>query len=264
MGAVCYDPAQTEPCVSLPEKIGVISDLHANFEAMKVALNWLHANGVDHVICLGDIIGYNANPVEVTYLTWNRCAFALKGNHERYVLGEEAKGVKEEKLEVIHWTREQLTPQYLDWLKTLPDYHLYDGTFLLAHGSPRDPDEYIFKKEAIKASLDHMAECYAGIRVCFFGHSHLPMLLARGQVEAKFHDDQPRTIQLDRNQTYLINPGSIGQPRDGITKTSFGVMDTKRWTFTWVRLDYDYEQTGVRIRDAGLDATLATRLTRGK
>lgn len=248
--------------MALPERIGVISDLHANFEALKVATNWLHQYGVDHIICLGDIIGYNANPIEVTYLTWNRCAFSLKGNHERYVLGEEAKGVKEEKLEVIHWTREQLPGQYIEWLKTLPDYHLHEGSILLAHGSPRDPDEYIFKKETIQLCLEHMDAVYPGIKLCFFGHSHLPMMLAKGKVEARF--PETRTIELDRATTYLINPGSIGQPRDGVAKTSFGVLDTKRWRFTWVRLDYDFEQTGVRIRDAGLDASLATRLTRGK
>lgn len=248
--------------MALPDKIGVFSDLHANFEAMKVALNWMAQHGVGHIICLGDIIGYNANPVEVTYLTYSRVNFSLKGNHERYVLGEEARGVKEEKLEVIAWTRDQLSARYLDWLRTLPDYHLYEGTFLLAHGSPRDPDEYIFKKDAVKGSLQHMAEVYPGIRICFFGHSHLPMLISRGQIESRFNET--RTIPLDPGATYLINPGSIGQPRDGVAKTSFGVMDTKRWRFTWVRLDYDYQQTGVRIRDVGLDASLATRLTRGK
>jgi predicted phosphodiesterase len=248
--------------VPLPEKIAFISDLHANFEALKVVVNWCHEHQIDAIICLGDIIGYNANPVEVTYLTHNRVHFSLKGNHERYVLGEEARGVKEEKLEVITWTRDQLPHQYLDWLRTLPDYHLYEGTFLLAHGSPRDPDEYIFKKDAVQGSLQHMKDYYPGIRLCFFGHSHLPMLISRSQVESKFNET--RTIPLDPGNTYLINPGSVGQPRDGTPKTSFGVMDTKRWRFTWVRLDYDYQQTGARIRDMGLDASLATRLTRGK
>lgn len=248
--------------MSLPERIGVISDLHANFEALKVTVNWLAEHGIDHIVCLGDIIGYNANPLEVTYLTWNRCRFSLKGNHERYVLGDEAKGVKEEKLEVIHWTREQLSEQYIAWLRTLPDYHLYEGTILLTHGSPRDPDEYIFKKEIMQGSLDHMDEVYPGVRLCFFGHSHLPMLVTRGQVESRFNET--RTINLEPEKTYLINPGSVGQPRDGTPKAAFGVLDVKRWRFTWVRLDYDHEATGRRIREAGLDATLATRLGRGK
>ena len=248
--------------MALPDKIGVISDLHSNFEAMKVVVNWCQQYGIDHIVCLGDIIGYNANPAEVTYLTWQRCTFSLKGNHERYVLGEEAKGVKEEKLEVIEWTRGQLSKQYMEWLRSLPDYHLYEDTFLLAHGSPRDPDEYIFKNDVVKGSLRHMEEYYPGIRVCFFGHSHLPMLIARGKIEARF--PETRTIALERDTTYLINPGSVGQPRDGVAKTSFGVMDLKNWRFTWVRLDYEHEVTAARIKDAGLDATLATRLSRGK
>lgn len=248
--------------MGMPDKIGVITDLHANFEALKVTFNWLHKQGVDHVICLGDIIGYNANPVEVTYLAWNRLAFSLKGNHERYVLGEPAKGVAEEKLEVIHWTRDQLNDQYLGWLEALPDYHLYEGTFLLAHGSPRDKDEYIYKKDVVKGSLLHMENYYKGVPICFFGHSHLPMLISRGRLETRF--SETRTVELDRNQTYLINPGSVGQPRDGVPKAAFGVLDTSKWAFTWVRLDYDFETTGQRIRDVGLDAGMATRLVRGK
>lgn len=248
--------------MSLPAMLAIITDLHANFEAMKVVVNWLHQHQIDHIVCLGDIVGYNANPVEVTYLTHQRARFCLRGNHERYVLGEEAKGVKDEKLDVIHWTREQLPGNYIEWLRSLPDYHLYEGTFLLAHGSPRDPDEYIYKKDVVKGSLRHMEQYYPGIPVCFFGHSHLPMLISRERLETRF--PETRTVDLDRNATYLINPGSVGQPRDGVPKAAFGVMDLKRWRFTWVRLPYDFETTGERIRDAGLDAQMATRLSRGK
>src|SRR5262245_28858089 len=88
--ALWYSPPRV---AALPEKLAVISDLHANFEALKVVVNWCAQHQIDHIICLGDIIGYNANPVEVTYLTHSRVRFSLKGNHERYVLGEEARGV---------------------------------------------------------------------------------------------------------------------------------------------------------------------------
>jgi predicted phosphodiesterase len=248
--------------VGLPDKLGVITDLHSNFEAMKVTMNWFQRHGVEQVVCLGDIIGYNANPVEVTYLTHKRVSFSLKGNHERYVLGQEAKGVREEKLEVIDWTRDQLSSAYQEWLASLPNYHLYEGKVLLVHGSPRDPDEYVYKSETFKSSLAHMAERYAGIRLCFFGHTHLPMLISKSKVETRFAET--RTIPLDRNTTYLINPGSVGQPRDGVPKVAFGVMDFQAYAFTWVRLDYDHETTANRIRDIGLDAGLATRLARGK
>lgn len=248
--------------MALPTRLGVISDLHSNFEALKVTLRWLEKHGVKEIVCLGDIVGYNANPLEVTYLTHKSVAFSLKGNHERYVLGAKAKGVREEKLEVIDWTRDKLSPRYREWLASLPDYHLYEGKVLLVHGSPRDPDEYVYKQEAFATSLKHMEEHYPGIRLCFFGHSHLPMCISRNRVDSRM--GETRTLQLDRDTTYLINPGSVGQPRDGVAKAGFGVMDFKRYTFTWVRLDYDYETTGERIRDAGLDAGLATRLTRGK
>lgn len=248
--------------MGLPRKLGVISDLHANFEALKVTLKWLGDHDVKDVVCLGDIVGYNANPVEVTYLAWDRLTFSLKGNHERYVLGEEARGVKDEKLEVIRWTRDQLSSDYLRWLGALPDSHLLDAAVLLTHGSPRDPDEYVFKTSTSEECLRYLGDKYPGVRICFMGHTHLPMLIGPQGIEARFGES--KTVELDRNGTYMINPGSVGQPRDGIPKVSFGVLDTKRWSFTWVRLPYDHETTAGRIRDAGLDASMASRLARGK
>ena len=244
------------------DRIGIIADLHSNLEAMKVALGYFHKEGIDHVICLGDIVGYNANPVEVTYLTHSRCRMSIKGNHDRYVLGFKPKGVRKEKLRVIDWTREQMTPEYLSWLKSLEDETVYEDTFLLAHGSPRDPDEYILTNEVIKGSFKAMNEDYAELPICFFGHSHFPMVIGNGKVESKFQET--RTVRLDREKTYLINPGSLGQPRDKCPKTSFGIFDRKRWEMTVVRLDYDYEATGRAIIAAGLDRGLADRLTRGR
>ena len=248
--------------MALPDKVGIITDLHSNFEAMKVVLEWFQKERIDHIVCLGDIVGYNANPSEVTYLTYKRCAFSLKGNHERYVIGMEAKGVKEEKLEVIRWTQDQLPKQYVEWLGRLPDQQLYEDTMLLVHGSPRDPDEYLLNNEAISKSFKHLKENYPGVPFCFFGHSHLPMVIGNNKVESSFQET--RTIALARDKTYMINPGSLGQPRDRCPKTAFGVMDFKRWEFTCVRLDYDHESTAQRIKDAGLDPSLASRLSRGR
>lgn len=244
------------------ERYGIITDLHSNLEAMKVVLKWFHKEGIDHIICLGDIVGYNANPIEVTYLAHSRCRTAIKGNHDRYVLGFKPKGVRAEKLKVIDWTRDQLTPQYIRWLGTLPDHKVYEGTFYLAHGSPRDPDEYIVNNDAIKGSFKTLRDDYAGIPICFFGHSHIPMVIGAGKVEHDFKET--RTVKLDREKTYLINPGSLGQPRDKQPKTSFGVFDARKWEMTIVRLDYDFEATGAAILAAGLDSGLANRLKRGR
>ena len=120
----------------------------------------------------------------------------------------------------------------------------------------------VYRKDVVEGSLVHMEQYFPGIPICFFGHSHLPMLISRDRLETRF--DDTRTIELERNVSYLINPGSVGQPRDGVPRTAFGVLDLKRWRFTWIRLDYDFHATGERIRDAGLDATMATRLVHGK
>ena len=248
--------------MGLPEKIAILTDLHANFEALKVILDWLKKENVGTIIGLGDIVGYNASPAEVCYLAWQRFDFTLKGNHERYVLGMEAKGVKEEKLEVIRWTQDQLPKEYITWLGTLPDYHLYEDVILLVHGSPRDPDEYLLNNDSISKGFKHLKDNYPGVPLCFFGHSHFPMVIGNNKVDSNF--SETRTIQLLREKTYMINPGSVGQPRDRCPKTSFGVMDFKKWEFTCVRLDYDHETTATRIREAGLDPSLATRLSRGR
>jgi len=248
--------------MGLPDRVAIISDLHSNFEALKAVFDWIGKEKIDHVVCLGDIIGYNANPSEVTYLTYKRTNFSLKGNHERYVLGMEAKGVKEEKLEVIRWTQEQLSKQYIDWLAKLPDQHLYEERMLLVHGSPRDPDEYLLNNDSISKGFKHLKDNYPGVPLCFFGHSHFPMIIGNNKVESSFHET--KTVSLVRDKTYMINPGSVGQPRDRCAKTSFGVMDLKKWEFTIVRLDYDHEATSQKIKDAGLDPSLALRLARGR
>lgn len=245
-----------------PDRIGIITDLHSNLEAMKVVLKFFQKEGVDHIICLGDIVGYNANPIEVTYLAHSRCRQVIKGNHDRYVLGFKPKGVRKEKLRVIDWTRDQMTPQYLKWLGSLEDSAVYNDAYLLAHGSPRDPDEYILSNETIKGSFKKMSEEYPSLPLCFFGHSHFPMIIGDGKVDSKFHET--RTVKLKRDKTYLINPGSLGQPRDKCAKTSFGIFDTGRWEMTIVRLKYDYEKTGETIINAGLDRGLAYRLARGR
>lgn len=242
--------------------IGIITDLHSNLEAMKVALKYFQKEGIETILCLGDIVGYNANPVEVTYLAHSRCRVCIKGNHDRYVLGFKPKGVRKEKLDVIDWTRDQLTPQYLKWIGSLDDAKTYQDTFLMAHGSPRDPDEYILSNESIKANFKTMNEEFPSLPICFFGHSHFPMIIGDGKVESKFHET--RTVSLNRNKTYLINPGSLGQPRDKCPKTSFGIFNTDKWEMTIVRQEYDFEKTGEMILAAGLDRGLAFRLTKGR
>jgi predicted phosphodiesterase len=247
---------------ALPDKVAIISDLHANIEAMKEVTAWIRKEGIEHIVCLGDLVGNNASPAEVTYLVYNRVAFSLKGNHERYVLGMEAKGVKEEKLEVIRWTQDQLPETYIEWLRRLPDQHVYEERMLLVHGSPSDPDEYMLSNETISKNFKFLKENYPGIQLCFFGHSHFPMVIGNNKVESAFHET--KTLALVRDKTYMINPGSVGQPRDKCPKTSFGVMDFAKWEFTVVRLDYDHASTAQRIRDAGLDPSLASRLSRGR
>ncbi len=244
-------------------RFAIISDLHANLEAMQAVYRVIDNEGIDEIVCLGDIVGYNADPKALVNLTRERCKAAIRGNHDRYVLGETATDVKETKAEVIDWTRSQLPPTDLEWLRSLEDAMVWEGDFILSHGSPRDMDEYILSSDVIQGNLRHMRDTYIGVDVAFFGHSHFPMVIGGGKVEQKFHGDST-TVELDRNKTYLINPGSVGQPRDRSPKAAFGIFDRDAWTMTIRRVPYDIKSAQKKIRDAQIDVSHAIRLQHGK
>lgn len=245
------------------DRFAVISDLHANLEAMRAVFDVIDAEGIDDVICLGDIVGYNADPKTVLDLARDRCQALIRGNHDRYVFGESSADIKETTRNVVDWTREQLGADAVAWLGGLEDSQVHDGAFLLAHGSPRDRDEYILSSDAISGNLRHMGNTYVGIDVAFFGHSHFPMVIGAGKVQQKLHAERTE-IQLERAKTYLINPGSVGQPRDRCPNASFGIFDRSKWTFTLVRVPYDVEAAQQKILAAGFDRSLAVRLQHGK
>lgn len=243
-------------------RYGILTDIHANLEALTTALETLEAEKVDQIVCLGDIIGYNASPGECLKLIQERATVSLKGNHERYLVGEVPQGVRQATLDVINWTRSALTEEQIGWVRELPDQAIHDDLLLLVHGSPRDKDEYLLTPEAIKASILKLGTDYVGIPLCLFGHSHIPMVVGGGKVDTDFKDT--RKVDLDRQKTYLVNVGSVGQPRDNCPKCAFGIFDTDEWSVTVFRKDYDLVRAQQRILEAGLDRRLAIRLGHGK
>lgn len=243
-------------------RYGIIADIHANLEALTKCFAFLDEQKVDQVLCLGDVIGYNADPSECIRLVRERCAAVIQGNHERMVLGASLYGVRKETLEATEWTRNKLTPDELKYIESLADEARVGDKILLVHGSPRDKDEYILSTDAIRENVQTLKARYADVKVCFFGHSHYPMVIGAPEVHTRFHET--RKLDLDQSRLYLINPGSVGQPRDGCPLSSFAIFDDQAWSVTIYRQAYDIASTQKKIIDAGIDRKLALRLDVGK
>ena len=244
-------------------RFGIIGDVHANLAALTVALKVLEEQSVDQIISLGDVVGYNADPVECLKIIREREIPSVKGNHERYVLGEKEQVLKEDTQKVINWTQKQLSKDELLFIADkMPNKMLHESGFLITHGSPRNKDEYLLRLHSFVSNLKLMEEKYPEVKICFHGHTHLPSIIARGHIVQKIHEDT--IIELQEGKQYLINPGSVGQPRDKCEKTSFGIYDDEKFTFEFYRRDYDIESTQQKVLDLGFADRFAERLALGR
>ena len=250
----------------------VISDVHSNIEALTAVLADIEAQGVDDIICLGDVVGYGPNPRECADLVRQRCRIVLKGNHdEALVHGAYAFNLPAR--QAIDWTRSQLKPGMFggaamtdrwEFLAGLPIRH-EEGSDLFTHGSPRDPtNEYILAQDLVYWPSDKFEQIFAGFeRRLFVGHTHMPCIITDRYITqtSKELDNQHRFPELcDRK--VIVNVGSVGQPRDRDTRACYVVVDDEH--VRWRRVEYDYEKTAAKI-DAvsGLDPILGARLKVG-
>lgn len=241
----------------------LISDLHSNREAMATVLRHVSRKRVGQLICLGDVVGYGAHPNQVLEMLRRsrRKKFVIRGNHDRVAIGKsDAVDFNNAASDAILWTRERLSRVNLAFLRDLPAGPI-DGPqgTLLCHGSPDDEDEYVLSEMQAARILGQWPH-----RLIFFGHTHLPYVyrLKDGYVQSMLVVE-PMTLTLERDCRYLINPGSVGQPRDRDWRTSFAVWDDEKDTIRFCRLAYDVATTQQAIMEAGLPAILADRLSSG-
>lgn len=266
-------PARTEsPAQRLP-LIAFISDLHSNLEALEAVLRDIDAQGVDTVVCLGDIVGYGANPRQVVLRTKDRCAVALQGNHDAALLDDrDALGFNERALRAIDWTRAALDPEkeenwpIWDWLGSLvPSMELQAGgpeAVQIVHASPREPlSEYLMPGTSGSDSRLLANFEAAEHRLVFYGHTHHPGWFAEGDPFARATDEVP-ALTLEDGRRYLVNVGSVGQPRDGDPRAAYALFDGG--SVRWRRVAYDSEAASRRIRESGLPESLAARLLVGR
>lgn len=236
-------------------RLGVFSDIHANWQALEAVL--ADAGDIDGGVCLGDVVGYGGDPVrcvdEVRRLGWP----TLVGNHDRACTDAEILAwFNDDAARVVRWTRDQLGDDRLGWLGSLPELETRDSV-LLVHASPRDPIfEYILDAGTAAANL-HLI----GDRACMHGHTHVPgyFYWNGGEVE---HAYWLGRIRLEG--PVLVNPGSVGQPRDGNPDASYGVWDLDEMTFEWRRVPYDREGAQRAILAAHLPERFASRLEMGR
>jgi predicted phosphodiesterase len=244
-----------------PMLVGIIADLHANLEATLAVFSKLDTIGPDKVVCLGDLAGYNANPNEVIDIVRERQIPTVMGNHDAVACGLEKpwffnKNAREAVKRHAEWIRDDNKR----WLAMSHEQLLLDDKCLAVHGSPRDRDDYVLDWLDAMRQLEFLD--HSDVIVCFFGHSHRSSLFAE-----KGHDTpagMSDRYSLSAWNRYLINPGSVGQPRDRDPRAAFGLFDTDSWSFEFYRVEYDVEAAAQKVLQAGLPVELATRLAKGK
>ena len=240
-------------------RYAIISDIHANLEAFCAVLERIDEMEVDQIICLGDVVGYNASPNECADLLRARNIQTVLGNHDAVACGvEEPWGFNRVALTAALWTREALNDENLEWLRSLPDV-LNFGSFVAVHGAPKNRNTYLFTWEDILPHLSFLEE--QNCDMCFIGHTHTPGIFSTDGV---YSVDDDAKFALGTGKSFFINPGSVGQPRDSNPHAAFGILDTEENVFEQVRIKYPIEKAAKRVVDAGLPQFLADRLALGK
>jgi diadenosine tetraphosphatase ApaH/serine/threonine PP2A family protein phosphatase len=243
-------------------RFACITDIHSNLEALEAVFAKIDKLRTDKIFCLGDIVGYNADPAFCIERVRQSAAAVVRGNHDKAVSG--VMGIEyfnSHAAEAVRWTARTLDAEAMTYLQNLLPGPLDAGDeMLLCHGSPQDEDLYLTSRGVIREGFGVMEEDYAGARIGFFGHTHSPLAIDN---EGNMLNTEG-AVYLERDRPYLINPGSVGQPRDGDPRAAFGVYDSEDSVFTFYRVAYAVAETQEKIIRAGLPAALAQRLAAGK
>jgi predicted phosphodiesterase len=241
-------------------RIALLSDVHGNLPAFESVIADIDSTGVEQIWCLGDLVGYGAQPNECVALARERCDLCLAGNHDLVVTGDiDIADFSSSAAAAAEWTRSHIAADSLEFLRGLKPQ--LDGQAIgLYHASPRDPVwEYVLSTWQADECMDLM-----DARVAAIGHSHVALWFHRdegGQVSgAPAEAGSEHDLSTGR---WLLNPGGVGQPRDGDPRAAWLLLDTGSWTATWKRVEYPIDEAAEAILEAGLPSDLATRLYDG-
>lgn len=245
-------------------RFGLLADVHANLQALEAVLGFLDSQGVEEIWCLGDVVGYGGNPAACIEIVRERCAGTVRGNHDAALVEPRLRETfNPHAREAIELQATLLDAGALSWLAGLPPLIELDDVVLL-HGSVVDPDgfPYVLGKWDAVRELEGL-----DARWGFFGHTHVPAVWHMGperRVEELFLSETDPELGLDRPGRYLVNPGAVGQPRDGDPRAACAIFDRRSANFRCVRVDYDVLAAQSAIRRAGMPLIEAERLERGR
>jgi diadenosine tetraphosphatase ApaH/serine/threonine PP2A family protein phosphatase len=238
----------------MPSKIGrrfaVISDIHSNLEALTKTFEIIDRQHIEEIVCIGDIVGYGADPNGCIEMVRQRCNVVIKGNHDDAVGNIPlSDNFTEHARSAILWTRQQLSAENSEYLGTLPISHIKDDV-LFVHASPCHPEvwKYIFQEDDAEKAFQCFSE-----PVCFIGHTHIPAIFSPAG----------RVYKLKSGERYIINIGSVGQPRDRNSQLSFGIFDMDAFKYENIRSQYDVETAVMKILRTDLPPMLGHRLLIG-
>jgi predicted phosphodiesterase len=241
----------------------IFSDIHGNLEALEAVLKNIRRKKIDHYIFLGDLVGYGASPNEVIQKVISLKPLSMvRGNHDKAVCGlESIQTFNPVAAAAIKWTGKSLNKKHLQLLAGLAKSPLIiHKDMTVCHGAPFDEDYYIFGEfDAVEAFS------YFDTSLCFFGHTHFPFIyMEKDQtVEGTFVQENQLEIKLEKGARYLINPGSVGQPRDRDPRAAYAIYDSLQRKIKFYRVEYDFKETQRKILAANLPSTLAERLSLG-
>lgn len=247
----------------------ILSDIHGNLEALDAVLEHSQRESYDHTVFLGDLIGYGANPNEVIDRIFDlKPDLLIRGNHDKVASGvEEPLHFNPSAANAALWTYNTLTPVNRQRVANLPKGPLtLHSTIEICHGTPYDEDIYIFDEQDASVALDSASK-----QICFFGHTHLPGIFSRQSKRDPITIFVPKTTMLNPQKhilkpraSHLINPGSIGQPRDGDPRAAYAIFDHNTYEVVFIRVTYPVKLAQEKIRTAGLPDNLARRLAQGR
>jgi predicted phosphodiesterase len=242
----------------------ILSDLHANWEALEAVIRE-SAGRYDQALCCGDLVGYGADPNAVVEWTRANCSVVVRGNHDKACSGlEDTEWFNPVARAAAVWTLNHMTPENAAYTRNLPKGPILADAFQLLHGAPFDEDEYVIAADEAGEAFPYLER-----RLAFFGHTHIQggFIWNRFRVETiprPASNGGRHTLEIDAACVYLINPGSVGQPRDGDPRAAYALFDSESQTVNYCRSIYDVQRAQKKIRDAGLPAILADRLAAGR
>ena len=243
----------------MERRVAVLGDIHSNISALNAVIEDARSQNVTDFVCVGDIVGYNADPSECLEIVRDLCCAVVCGNHDHYCCNDEdLDDFHPLAASVVDWTRRHLTEEQQTYLRGL-EYTKPIFGFMLVHSTLDMPEKWGYVFDSLDAESNFS---YQNTGLCFHGHTHVPMVFEKQGFDV--HRGEPHKLKATLGRKYFVNVGSVGQPRDGDTRSSYVLYDSKTRELDFRRVVYDIAETQRRIRAAGLPERLAERLELGR